>query len=87
MADLSFDQRALLVAHARTYHSFTLLVKWVCIALGTTIAFLVASFATPAGPGWGVALAIIVAAVGIYAMTHGLSHSSEEEQLRRDGGG
>lgn len=83
MADLTFDQRALLIAHARTYHAFTLLVKWVCIALGTVIAFLVASFCTPAGMGWGVVLAIIIAVAGIYAMRHGLSRSSEEEPVRQ----
>ena len=87
MADLSFDQRALLVAHARTYHAFTLLVKWVCIALGAVIVFLVASFCTPAGMGWGFALAIIVAGVGVYAMRHGLSRSSEEESVRQQAGG
>ncbi len=84
MADETFDQRSLLIAHARTYHAFTLLVKWVCITLGTTMIFLIASFCTPAGLGWGIVLAIIVAGVGIYAMRHGLSHSSEEAQVRTD---
>ena len=87
MADLTFDQRALLIAHARTYHAFTLLVKWVCIALATAIAFLVASFCTPAGMGWGFALAIIVVVVGVYAMRHGLSHSSEEDSVRQQTSG
>ena len=87
MADETFDQRALLIAHARTYHSFTLLVKWVCITLGTTVVFLIASFCTPAGVGWGLLLALIVAVVGIYAMRHGLAHSSEEDQVRADLGG
>ncbi len=87
MADLSFDQRSLLIAHARTYHAFTLLVKCVCIALGTVIGFLIASFCTPAGMGWGFALAIVIAVVGIYAMRHGLSRSSEEEPVRRQTGG
>jgi hypothetical protein len=87
MAGLTFDQRALLVAHARTYHAFTLLIKWVCIALGTTLAFLVTSFGAGAGMGWGFVLAILVGAAGIYAMRHGLSHSSEEEEVKREADG
>jgi hypothetical protein len=81
MADVAIDPESILEAHGRTFHGFTLAVKSFCAVLATIMTFLVMAFCTPAG--WGLALlaAIIVAAVAIYALTHGLNHSSEEDSL------
>ena len=81
MSDVQLDRPSLIRAHARGYHSFTLLLKWFMVHLATLLVFLVLTFATPAGWGWGLVCAIIVAAIGIYAMTHGLNHSSESGSL------
>jgi len=68
-----------LAVHAGNYHRFMLLVKWVCVSAATLGAFLTLWFATPAGFGWGLIVGALVLAVGIFAMTHGLNHSSEPE--------
>jgi hypothetical protein len=81
MADTALDERSILEAHARTFHGFTLGVKWFCISLATLLAFLVIGFCTPAGWGDGLIAAIVVAAIGVYAMNHGLAHSTEDESL------
>ena len=81
MADVVTDPESILEAHGRTFHGFTLAVKIFCANLAVIMTFLITAFCTPAG--WGVALilAIIVAAVAIFALTHGLNHSTEEDSL------
>jgi ATP/ADP translocase len=81
MADATITEESILEAHGRTFHGFTLGVKTFCAVLAVVMTFLVTSFATPAGWGVGLVLAIIVAAVAIFALTHGLNHSTEEESL------
>jgi hypothetical protein len=81
MADISTDPEGILQAHGRTFHGFTLAVKWFCLHLATMITFLIASFCTPAGWGWGLVLAVVVEGVGIFAMNQGLAHSTEEDSL------
>jgi hypothetical protein len=81
MADTLTDPETLLETHGRTFHGFMLGLKWFCIHLAALLTFLIASFCTPAGWGAGLLLALIVIGVGIYAMNHGLSHSTEEESL------
>jgi hypothetical protein len=81
MADVAIDRESILEAHGRTFHGFTLGVKIFCAHLATIMTFLITSFCTPAGWGWGLIAAIIVAAVAIYALTHGLAHSTEEASL------
>ena len=81
MADVRTDPESLLEAHGRTFHGFTLGVKIFCAHLAVIMTFLVTTFCTPAGWGVGLILAIIVAAVAIYALTHGLNHSTEESSL------
>jgi len=66
-----------LAVHAGSYHHFMLGLKWVAIALAATIAFLTLWFCTPAGFFSALLTGIIVLAVGVYAMNHGLAHSSE----------
>jgi membrane protein implicated in regulation of membrane protease activity len=65
--------------HARTYHGFTLAVKWFCIHLATLITLLVVWFATPAGFVGAVVTAAIVYAVAIWAMNRFLAHSTEND--------
>jgi Bacterial aa3 type cytochrome c oxidase subunit IV len=81
MADVAIDPESILEAHGRTFHAFTLAVKSFCACLATIMTFLVMAFCTPAGWGLALLVAIIVAAVAIYALTHGLNHSSEEDSL------
>ena len=81
MTDVRTDPEGILEAHGRTFHGFTLGVKIFCAFLAVTMTFLVISFATPAGWGWGLIAAIIVAAAAIFALTHGLNHSTEESSL------
>ena len=81
MADVATDRESILRAHGRTFHGFMLAVKSFCACLATIMTFLVTAFCTPVGWGGGLVAAIIVAAVAIYALTHGLSHSSEEDSL------
>jgi Bacterial aa3 type cytochrome c oxidase subunit IV len=81
MADVATDPESILEAHGRTFHGFTLAVKSFCACLATIMTFLVISFCTPAGVGVGLVAAVVVAAIAIYALTHGLNHSTEEDSL------
>jgi hypothetical protein len=65
--------------HARTYHGFTLGVKWFCIHFATLATLLILWFATPAGFLGAVVAAAIVFAVGVWAMNRFLAHSTESE--------
>jgi hypothetical protein len=71
-----------LTRHARTYHGFMLGVKWFCIHLGALLVLLITWFATPVGFFGALALALIAYAVAIWAMNHGLSHSTENDTGR-----
>jgi hypothetical protein len=68
-----------LLTHAQTYHRFTLGLKWVAIHLATIIAFLIVWFATPGGFFGGLFVGAVVLAVGVWAMNHGLNHSTERD--------
>jgi len=81
MSDTNLDENSILATHAHSFHHFTLAVKWVCIHLAALLTFLVISFCTSAGWGLGLAAAIVVVAVGVYAMNHGLAHSTEDGSL------
>jgi hypothetical protein len=65
--------------HATSYHRFMLGLKWVSITLGSLILALTLWFATPAGFGGGLVVGLVVFAVGVWAMNHGLAHSSEQD--------
>ncbi len=71
-----------LTAHAVAYHRFMLGVKWVLVTLGSFITFATVSFGTNAGPMWGVLVGLMVLAIGVYAMGHGLAHSTESDNPR-----
>lgn len=65
--------------HARTYHGFTLAVKWFSIHLATLLTLLVLWFCAPVGFAGAAVCAAIVLAAGVWAMNHGLAHSTEDE--------
>jgi len=66
-----------LSVHEHTYHRFMLAVKWFAAHLAVAIVLLTLWFATPVG-FWGALLvAAIVWGVIVFAMNHGLNHSSE----------
>ena len=68
---------ATLAVHAGAYHRFMLGLKWVALTLGSLITLLTLWFATAAGFVAGFVTAAVVFGVGVYAMNHGLAHSSE----------
>jgi len=65
--------------HAANYHRFMLGVKWFAILFAALEAFLTLWFATPAGFLTGLIVGAVILAAGVFAMTHGLAHSSESE--------
>ncbi len=69
----------LTMAHALVYHRFMLGVKWAAIHLAAFIVFFTLWFATPAGFGLGLIAGLLVLALGVYAMMHGLAHSTERD--------
>jgi hypothetical protein len=71
------ENNAYLVDHEATYHRFMLLVKWALIHLASLIAFLAIWFCTPAGFWSALIVGLIILGVGVFAMNHGLNHSSE----------
>lgn len=74
-----YTPRDELMVHAHTYHRFMLAVKWFGIHFAALVVFLTLWFCTPAGFGWGLVAGLIILAVGVYAMNHGLNHTSEGE--------
>ncbi len=82
MADQAYpalDPASDLARHAITYHRFMLGVKWMAIHFAAVITFLVLWFATGAGFIGGAVAGALVLAVGVFAMRHGLAHSSERD--------
>jgi len=76
-----YTPRPELMVHAQNYHRFMLTVKWFSIHAAAVLIFLVLWFCTSAGFGWGLLAGLVVFGAGVYAMTHGLSHSSEGETV------
>jgi len=70
-----------LAVHAGSYHHFMLGVKWCGIALAAMIAFLTLWFCSAAGFLTALITGVVILAVGIFAMNHGLAHSSEGETV------
>ena len=75
-----------LTRHQQYYHRFMLGVKWFGIHMAALIVLLTLWFCTPAGFGGGLFAALIVAAIGVFAMTHGLNQSSERPWPPERGG-
>jgi hypothetical protein len=80
-ADPRIDPTTEIIRHADTYHRFMLGVKWAMIHLASVISFLVVAFATGGGLLGGLAVGVVVFLLGVWAMRHGLQHSSEEEAI------
>ncbi len=72
------DQASDFTTHATTYHRFMVGVKWALIHLAAVISFLTVWFAANAGFIAGLAVGLVVFFAGVYAMQHGLAHSSED---------
>ena len=77
MAAQSETDDTYVIVHGETYHRFMLAVKWFAICFAAVTVFLTMWFATPAGFLWGLVTGAAIFAIGAYAMTHGLDHSSE----------
>ena len=65
--------------HATTYHRFMMGVKWAMIALASLIGGLTVAYGAGAGPVAGVFVLAVAFSAGVYAMNHGLAHSSERD--------
>ena len=65
------DQTPDVVVHERTYHAFSILVRWSMLLIGDAIVTLTLWFATPAG-FWGAAVTgLIVFVLGyIFVVRH-----------------
>jgi hypothetical protein len=81
MAAQSQTDESDLRVHGETYHRFMLAVKWFAICFAAVTVFLTMWFATPAGFLSGLITGAAIFAIGAYAMTHGLAHSSENDNL------
>ena len=75
----TIDRNAELLRHEASYHHFMLGLKWVLIHFASIIAFLTLWFATRAGFLGGLVVGVLIYAAGVYAMRHGLGHSSEHD--------
>ncbi|HEY3889549.1 MAG TPA: hypothetical protein VGL73_13305 [Caulobacteraceae bacterium] len=73
--------------HAAYYHRFMLGVKWFAIHFAALAAFLTLWFATSAGFLTALIVGVAIFAVGVFAMTHGMAHSSESESQSEPGSG
>jgi hypothetical protein len=71
------EQTTELVAHERTYHAFSLLVRWSMLLIGDVILWLTLWFASPAG-FWG---ATVVGAVAFMLGYHFLIRHEEKQPL------
>ena len=76
-----YTPRDELMVHAHAYHHFMLGLKWVAIVLAAMIAVLTLWFCTPTGFFGALITGVVILAVGIFAMNHGLAHSSEGETV------
>ncbi len=62
------DKNAILIAHERTYHAFSVLLRWAMLGLASSISALTVWFATPGGFWGGLVVFAIVWAAGYYGM-------------------
>jgi len=76
-----YTPRGELMVHAQNYHRFMLTVKWFGIHLAAALVFLTLWFCTSAGFVSGLLAGLVVFGLGVYAMNHGLNHTSEGETV------
>lgn len=58
------EQTQAVVEHERTYHAFSILVRWSMLAIGVGILWFTLWFATPAGFWGGTAIALVSFVIG-----------------------
>jgi len=63
-ADFNDTDKPDLLAHERTYHGFSILLRWCMLGLATAITALTVWFATAIGFWGGLIIGIVVFAVG-----------------------
>ena len=61
------DQSTEVVTHERTYHAFSILVRWSMLVIGDAILWLTLWFATPAG-FWGALFVGLVVFIAGYVV-------------------
>jgi len=71
------DQTMDVVTHERTYHAFSILIRWSMLLIGNTILWLTLWFASPAG-FWGATFVALVTFVLGYLL---LVHHEEKQPL------
>jgi len=74
-----YDPRREFEVKAGSYHHFMLGVKWAAITVASILTFLIVGFATQASVIAGLIGGTVVFCVGVYALRHGLAHSTEDE--------
>ncbi len=62
------DKNTILVAHERTYHAFSVLLRWAMLSLASAISGLTVWFATPGGFWGGLVVFALVWTAGYYGM-------------------
>ncbi|WP_297511710.1 aa3-type cytochrome c oxidase subunit IV [uncultured Caulobacter sp.] len=62
------DRQEILVEHEKTYHAFSVLLRWAMLALAAGISGLTVWFATPGGFWGGLVVIAIVWVAGYYGM-------------------
>lgn len=62
------EKQAVLIEHEKTYHGFSVLLRWCMLGLASTISALTVGFATPGGFWGGLVTFVIVWAAGYYGM-------------------
>jgi hypothetical protein len=65
---LAPEREAILIAHEKTYHAFSVLLRWAMLHLAVVISGLTVGFATPGGFWGGLVTAIVVFFAGYYGM-------------------
>lgn len=66
--DPDLDREAVLIAHEKTYHAFSVLLRWAMLGLASVISGLTVGFATPGGFWGGLVVFAIVWTAGYYGM-------------------
>jgi hypothetical protein len=67
-ADLAPEREAILIAHEKTYHAFSVLLRWAMLHLASTISALTVWFATPGGFWGGLVVFAVIWTAGYYGM-------------------
>lgn len=57
-----------LLTHERTYHAFSVLIRWCMVGLAVAITTLTLWFATPAGFFGGLITGVVLAVAGYFAV-------------------